>query len=154
MPEPTPQPHPTPGPALSAVRLDKWLWAVRLFKTRTAAADACRGGHVRVNDAPARAAREVRAGDVIRARTGGLHRTVRVRAALEHRIGAVRVPDYLEDLTPPEEYERARALRDAPGSPRRDAGAGRPTKRERRLLEAFMDLPNPGPDEVPPLNPG
>lgn len=133
---------PTPG-AADAVRIDKWLWAVRLFKTRSMAAEACRGGHVTVNNVPARPSRDVRAGDTIVARAGGVRRTVRVRAVLEHRLGAPRVPEFLEDLTSPEEYERARAAREAPGLPLRDPGAGRPTKRERRLLDAFLRIPPP-----------
>lgn len=124
-----------------AVRLDKWLWAVRFFKTRTLAAQACHGGHVRVNGLPAKAARDVRSGDLVTVRTAGeITHTVRVRAVLQNRIGAPLVADYLEDLTPPEELERQRAAR-RQGTIGRPAGSGRPTKRDRRLLDAWLELP-------------
>jgi ribosome-associated heat shock protein Hsp15 len=123
----------TPTPP--AIRVDKWLWAVRLYKTRTLAAEACQGGHIRINGHPAKPARDVHVGDLITARTGAVLRTFRVRAILENRVGAALVPDYLEDLTPPEEAAKPRE----PG--RRAAGAGRPTKRERRVLDAWLHLP-------------
>ena len=132
----------------AAVRIDKWLWAVRVCRTRTQAAEACRGGHVRVNDHPAKASREVRPGDVVKVRTGTLLRTLRVVAVLENRVGAPRVPEFLEDLTPPEEIARAREQAAGSG-PRREAGTGRPTKRERRLLESFLNLPAPPEPEQP-----
>jgi len=127
---------------LSSVRVDKWLWAVRLYKTRTAAADACRGGHVRVDDQPVKPARDLRAGDVLQVRLADITRTVRVLAPLEHRVGAPLVPTYLQDLTPPEEYERRKRNQEA-GGIQRDPGAGRPTKKDRRLLEAFLRIPPP-----------
>lgn len=120
-----------------AVRIDKWLWAVRLYKTRTLAAAACRSGQVRVDGQPVKASRELRVGNTLTARLGPVTRTVRVRAVLENRVGAAHVVEYLEDLTPPEELEKARA----PGlhTPAwRPAGAGRPTKRERRVMDALL----------------
>ena len=128
-----------------SIRIDKWLWAVRLFKTRTLAAEACRGGHVRINGEPAKPAREVHPGDTLTTRQGDLLRTVRVRAALEKRVAAALVPEYLEDLTPAEEYERVRK-RAEQSAASRDPGAGRPTKRDRRRLQAWLDLPPP-PDD-------
>jgi ribosome-associated heat shock protein Hsp15 len=128
-----------------SVRIDKWLWAVRLYKTRTLAAEACRAGHVRLEDHPIKASREIRPGDLLHVRTGGLTRQVKVRAVLENRIGAALVPEYLEDLTPPEEIARAREAARGTG-PRREPGTGRPTKRDRRLLEAFLTLPTPPPE--------
>jgi ribosome-associated heat shock protein Hsp15 len=134
---PTADPPPTP-----AVRIDKWLWAVRLYKTRSIAAEACRCGQVRIDDKPVKASRDVRPGDLITARTGPITKTVRVRAVLEDRVGAAKVPEYLEDLTPPEELQR---LKEASLNPAwRPPGAGRPTKRERRLLEAFLTPPPDG----------
>ena len=130
------------------MRVDKWLWAVRLFKTRTAAAEACRAGRVHLDGHPIKASREVRAGDRLEVRTHELRRTVRVLAPLEHRIGAPQVPQFLEDLTPASEWAALRARRAAEG-PRRDPGSGRPTKRERRLLEAWLELPPPEPGEDP-----
>lgn len=120
-----------------SVRIDKWLWAVRLYKTRTLAADACRGGQVRVNGESVKAAREIRRADLVTARTGTLLRTVRVLAVLERRVSAAEVPEYLEDLTPPEELTRPREPEFR--SPAwRAPGLGRPTKRDRRRMDAWL----------------
>lgn len=118
------------------MRLDQWLWAVRVYKTRSLAAEAIRGGHVEVGGEAAKPAREVRAGDMVVARVNQMTRTVRVIAAPVSRIGAKLVPQYLEDLTPPEEYERRREVSLLPPG-FRPRGAGRPTKRERRDIEEF-----------------
>jgi ribosome-associated heat shock protein Hsp15 len=90
------------------VRLDKWLWAVRLYKSRSLAAAACDAGHVKVNGDRVKPAREIHVDETITARAGHLQRTVRVRGLLDQRVGARLVPAYLEDLTPSEEYQRAR----------------------------------------------
>jgi ribosome-associated heat shock protein Hsp15 len=121
-------------------RLDKWLWAVRLFKTRTQATEACRGGAVKFKGEPAKPAREVRVGDVFEVRQGGLTKTVKVRAPLERRVGAKLVEGYMEDLTPASEY--LRHLQSQAAAPwKREPGAGRPTKKDRRQLEEFMGGP-------------
>jgi ribosome-associated heat shock protein Hsp15 len=118
------------------MRLDQWLWAVRLYKTRTWAANAVKAGHVTVNGQTAKPAREVRAGELIAARTGNLTRTLRVLDAPPSRVGAKLVGQFAEDLTPPEEYERAREV--ARLSPLlRPSGTGRPTKKQRRQIEEF-----------------
>jgi ribosome-associated heat shock protein Hsp15 len=117
------------------VRIDKWLWAIRLFKTRTLAAEACRGGHVKIGTDPVKPSREVQPGDIIVARVGEVTRTVRVLAAIEKRVGAKLVGQHLEDLTPAEEYLRALQAKEQAGLPQRPKGAGRPTKKERRALE-------------------
>lgn len=116
------------------VRIDKWLWAVRLFKTRSLAAQACAAGHVQVNGQRVKPARSVHPGEQIEALVGEVRRTVRVRELLDRRVGASLVPQYLEDLTPAAERERARAPHLEPLF-HRPKGTGRPTKRERRLLE-------------------
>ena len=123
--------------ATPAVRIDKWLWAVRLFSTRSAAADACNGGKVTVNGVNAKPSRSIRAGDVITAHTGILTRTVKVTSAIERRIGAPLVASHLEDLTPAAEYESARQ-RASSNVGYRPPGAGRPTKRDRRILQSFF----------------
>jgi ribosome-associated heat shock protein Hsp15 len=110
---------------------------VRLFRTRSAAAAACQGGKVTVNGAGAKPARSVHPGDVITAHNGTLTRTVKVIAPLEQRVGAALVSRYLEDLTPPAEYEAARQRNAAPVG-YRPPGTGRPTKRDRRLLQSFF----------------
>ena len=113
------------------VRVDRWLWAVRLFKTRGEATDACRGGHVRINGRAAKAAATVTAGDLVVVRTHGLERTVEVRQLLEKRVGAALAADSYIDHTPPPPPREARVAE-------RERGAGRPTKRERRQLDRWQ----------------
>ena len=117
------------------VRIDKWLWAVRLFKTRSAATTACRAGHVKFQGDSVKPSHTVRVGQVFTARTGDLNRTVKVIALLERRVGPKLLDRYSEDLTPAEEYLRAAEDRKQPQAPKRAKGAGRPTKRERRKME-------------------
>ena len=124
-------------PAPEHVRIDKWLWAVRLYPSRSAATAACLGGHVKLDGARVKPAREVRPGETFTALVGGVHRTFKVRALLDRRIGAALVSDYLEDLTPAEEYERARAAREQ-NAVVFPAGFGRPTKKQRRQLDQFQ----------------
>lgn len=112
------------------VRIDAWLWAVRQFKTRSAATAACRAGHVRVNGERAKAAQPVRPGDEVRVRVDGFDRMLVVRQTLVKRVSATIAATAVEDRTP------ARPPREAvPTVPVRDRGAGRPTKRERRDLD-------------------
>lgn len=118
-------------------RLDKWLWSVRVFKSRSLASDACRAGSVAVNDQPAKPARDVRAGETITVRQGLVLRTLRVIGVPKSRVGAKVVPNFCTDLTPPEELAKARE------NPllhmlAREKGSGRPTKRDRRLLDRFL----------------
>jgi ribosome-associated heat shock protein Hsp15 len=111
-------------------RVDQWLWAVRIFKTRTEATEACRGGHVRVNGSPAKAATSVRIGDRVTARAHGSERILEVVQVLDKRVAAPVAAECLVDHTPQrppgEEVPFAR-----------DPSAGRPTKRERRQLDRF-----------------
>jgi ribosome-associated heat shock protein Hsp15 len=116
---------------VESTRLDRWLWAVRLTKTRPDAAAACRGGHVRVNDKPAKPATTVRAGDEVRARVNDTTRIVEVVKVIQKRVGAADAATCFIDRTPAPPPEAAFPLA------RRDRGAGRPTKRERRVLDAF-----------------
>lgn len=120
-----------------SVRIDKWLWAVRLYKSRSLATEACNAGHVKIGGSSVKPSRDVRVGEVITATTGRVLRTVKMLAPLEQRVGAKRVGGFLEDLTTPEEYARARE--DLPQSalqfPR---GFGRPTKKQRRQLEKLF----------------
>ena len=121
----------------SPVRIDKWLWAVRLYKTRSQAADACRSGHVRISGQPVKPSRFVRPGDTITAVTGEITQTVKVLAVLETRVGAKLVEDYAENLTPPSEYVKPREKVFEPFG-FRPKGAGRPTKKDRRSIEGFF----------------
>jgi ribosome-associated heat shock protein Hsp15 len=121
---------------VTSVRIDKWLWAVRLFKSRSLATAACQAGHVKIAGQSVKPSREVRVGEVIAAQTGRVQRSVRVLALLEHRVGAKLVPECLEDLTPPEEYERARREAE-PALLQFPKGWGRPTKRQRRQIDGL-----------------
>jgi ribosome-associated heat shock protein Hsp15 len=121
------------------MRLDVWLWAVRIYKTRTLATQAIRGGHVKIAGMAVKPAREVRPGEVIAARVQQMTRTVRVLAAPAARIGAKLVAQFLEELTPPQEYARRReASLLPPGF--RPRGAGRPTKQQRRAHDRTFEL--------------
>ena len=116
---------------LDSLRVDRWLWAARVFKTRSQAGAACDGGKVDVNDEAAKPARRVRAGDLVRVTLPRGRRRILKVAAVDDRRGSAEVAKALfEDLTPPEPPR----LRQAP-PPRREPGAGRPTKRERRDIE-------------------
>jgi len=114
----------------TSVRVDAWLWAIRVSKTRSAATAACRAGHVRVNDERAKAAQSVKIGDEVRIRLDGLERILVVRGLLVKRVGAVVAVTLYDDLTPPPPPREER-----PATVVRDRGAGRPTKRDRRELE-------------------
>lgn len=121
------------------VRIDKWLWAVRVFRTRTAAIEACRAGHVKVGGERVKPARGLRCGDVLSVRMGPMTRTLKVVSLLDRRVGAKQVAEHLEDLTPPEELAKRDATARGP-KPVWNPGQGRPTKRDRRLLDRFLDL--------------
>lgn len=121
---------------MSDIRIDKYLWAVRLFKTRSTATDACRAGKVKMNDMPVKPSHEISVGEIYELNIEQMHRTVQVKELLANRVGAKLVENYLTDLTPPEEYERIQMARQY-GFEHRDRGAGRPTKRDRREIEEF-----------------
>ncbi len=116
---------------LDSIRIDKWLWAVRVFKTRTQAAEACRGGKVKIQGQNVKASREIKNGEVIEIQLGILKKTLKVKEVVKNRVAAKLVPDLAEDLTPVEEYEKLELLRQL-NHEKRDRGAGRPTKKERR----------------------
>lgn len=115
---------------MSSVRVDSWLWAVRIYKTRSAATTACRAGHVRVNGEKAKAAQAIRPGDELRVRISGFDRILVVRELLTKRVGAPIAATALEDRTPPPPPREHMAMHAV-----RDRGAGRPTKRERRDID-------------------
>ena len=121
----------------SAARLDKWLWAVRAFKTRSLAGDACRAGSVTINDLPAKPSRSVRPGELVMVQQGLVRRSLRVVGVPRSRVGAALVPEYCTDLTPPEEHAKAREHR-VQDVLAREKGSGRPTKRDRRLLDQLL----------------
>ena len=134
------------------LRIDKYLWAVRLFKTRSLATEACRSGRVKKDGVPIKASHEVKVGErydmvieqlhkqievkALLMVIEQLHKQIEVKALLHNRVGAKLVDEYMTDLTPKEEYERIQMVRQY-GYERRDRGAGRPTKRDRRDIEEF-----------------
>jgi ribosome-associated heat shock protein Hsp15 len=118
------------------IRIDKYLWAIRQYKTRTMAGDACRGGKVKVNGQPVKASRELKVGDIIEVSMPGLVKKIKVIELLNNRVGAQKVAEYMEDLTPPEAVEQAKLVRQT-NYEKRDRGLGRPTKRDRRDIEAL-----------------
>lgn len=120
------------------VRIDKWLWAARLFKTRSLAADAIKGGKVKVDGNPVKPSREVKVGDVIQVQIEQLHKVVEVKTIVKNRVSAKQVPEIYNDLTPKEEYERIEFMH-AYKAEWRDRGTGRPTKKERRMIEKMKD---------------
>ena len=119
-------------------RIDKYLWAIRAFKTRIDATEACKGGRVKVANANAKPSRAVSAGDVIQVRKGAVTFTYKVLRPLDNRVGAKLVPDYAENLTPESEMQKLRAPVET-FFVTRDRGAGRPTKRDRREIEHMWD---------------
>jgi ribosome-associated heat shock protein Hsp15 len=126
------------GSSRASVRLDKWLWSVRLYKTRTLAAEACRLGKVLIGGNAAKPSRTLKLGDLVEARFSDIKRTVRVLKLTERRVGPKFVAEIAEDLTPAKEYLQQMEHRRL-SLPHRPAGAGRPTKKERRELDAFSD---------------
>ncbi len=117
-------------------RLDKWLWAARIYKTRTLAADACKNGRVAINGATSKPSRTVKADDKIGVRKGAVTFTFRVLQPIEKRVGAKVLPEILENITPPEQYELLEMSK-LSGFVDRARGTGRPTKKERRALDDF-----------------
>lgn len=114
-------------------RLDKWLWCVRVCKTRAEAAALCRHGRVQVNGLDAKPGRDLHAGETVVARIGLVTRTLRVLAHPRSRVAAKQLPEFLQDLTPPAEYERAKQA-SLEHLLARERGRGRPTKKDRREM--------------------
>lgn len=119
-------------------RIDKYLWAIRVFKTRSDATEACKGGRVKVGNANAKPSRAVSAGDVIQVRKGAVLFTYKVIRPVDNRVGAKLVPDFAENLTPESELQKLRAPVET-FFISRDRGAGRPTKKDRREIEQMWD---------------
>lgn len=121
------------------VRIDKWIWAVRIFKTRSQATEACKKGHVSIGNLPVKPSRSVHAGEIVQVRKNPVTRSFKVLALAEKRMSAVLVPDFMEDVTPAEELEVLEMQRNMRWITR-DRGTGRPTKKDRRELDDFFDL--------------
>lgn len=119
-------------------RLDKWLWAARIYKTRTLAADACKNGRVTINGAQAKPSRVVKVGDEVGVKKSPITYSFRVKQAIEKRVGAKLLPDVLENITSAQQYELLEMSRIS-GFVGRARGTGRPTKKERRALDEFAE---------------
>lgn len=123
------------------VRIDSFLWAVRIFKSRSIASDACKKGRVTLNGQLVKPARNVNVGDIIGVRKAPITYSFRVLQTAKNRMGAKLVPDYLQNITPQEEYDVLELKRIA-GFVDRAKGEGRPTKKDRRSLDEWQDMNN------------
>lgn len=119
-------------------RIDKWLWASRIFKTRSIAADACKNGRVVVNNANVKPSRPLKVGEVVHVRKPPITYSFRVLKCIEQRVGAKLVPEIYENVTDPKQYELLEMSRIS-GFIDRQRGTGRPTKKDRRAMDAFTD---------------
>ncbi len=127
---------------MEEVRIDKWLWAVRIFKTRTIAAEACKKGRVLIGNVSVKPSRNIRAGEIIQVRKSPVTYSFRVLATADKRMGAKMVPQFMENVTPPDQYELLE-LNKISGFVDRQRGTGRPTKKERRDLDQFAGSVDP-----------
>ena len=124
--------------AKDEVRIDKFMWATRIFKTRTIATEACKKGRVMLDGVAVKPSRMIKVGDVIQVRKPPVTYSFRVLALSENRMGAKLVPGYLENITPPEQYELLEMVRIG-GFVNRQKGLGRPTKRDGRQMKQFLE---------------
>lgn len=121
------------------VRVDKYLWATRLYKTRTLAGEACRGGKVKMDGKAIKPSKEVKEGDIITVQTPDLVRTIQVKSLATNRVSAKLVEGLIDDITPKQEYERVEFLREFKAE-RRQRGTGRPTKKDRREIDELKNI--------------
>ena len=119
-------------------RIDKWLWAVRIYKTRSIAAEACKKGHISIGDRTAKPAHNIRVGDIVNVKKAPITYSFRVLKCAENRVGAKLVPELMENITSQEQYEILEMSKIS-GFIDRQQGTGRPTKKERRDLDSFVD---------------
>ena len=124
--------------ANTEARVDKWLWAARIFKTRTIAAAACKKGQVSIGGTQLKPSRMVKVGDIIDVRKAPITYSFKILQAIEHRVGAKLIPEVLENVTRPEQYELLEMSKIS-GFVNRARGTGRPTKKERRALDEFKE---------------
>ena len=121
------------------VRVDKWLWAVRIYKTRSQASEACRKGHVSIGNLPVKPSRAVHLGEVVKVRKSPIVRSFKILELTEKRMSAKLTADFIEDVTPPEVLEIEEMQKNMRWLDR-DRGTGRPTKKDRRELDEFFDV--------------
>lgn len=122
---------------MKEARIDKWLWAVRIFKTRTIAANACKIGRIKIGDSTVKASHTVKPGDIVNVRKTPITYSFKVLQAIENRVGAKLVPEVMENVTSREQYELLEMSKIS-GFVGRSRGTGRPTKKERRELDEFI----------------
>ncbi len=123
---------------MNEARIDKWLWAARIFKTRSIAADACKNGRVTLNGMNMKPSRTIKEGEVVSVKKPPVTYSFKVLKAIEQRVGAKLLPEIYENVTDPKQYELLQMSRIS-GFIDRAHGTGRPTKKERRALDAFVD---------------
>jgi len=121
------------------VRIDKWLWSIRLYKTRSISTDACKSGRVTIGGKSVKASKEINIGDIIEVRKDNIQYKVKVLQLSEKRMGAALVDGFREDLTPQEEYDKMKAIKSG-NFEYRDRGLGRPSKKDRRNLSSFKNI--------------
>lgn len=121
---------------MSEIRIDKYIWAVRLFKTRSIAATAVKSGQVLVNEEPVKPAHVVKIGEVIKVKRNPIWRSYEIKEILKNRVGAKLVDQYIQECTPTEEIEKLELMKLMPGFDRQK-GTGRPTKKERRDIDQY-----------------
>ena len=121
-----------------SVRVDKWLWAIRIFKTRSLATEACRKGHVSIGDSTLKSSKMVQVGEIIKVRKVPITISLKILALAEKRMSAKLISDFVEDVTPAEEMELLEMQKNMRWKAR-DRGTGRPTKKDRRELDDFFE---------------
>ena len=122
----------------ATLRIDKWLWEVRLFKSRSLATDACKAGKVKMDGSNVKASKEIKEGDIIIVSLNPLFKTVRVKQFPKSRVSAKLVTDFMEDLTLQSEYDRVKLIGET-NIEYRDRGIGRPTKKQRRVIDQLKN---------------
>lgn len=123
---------------MEETRIDKWLWDVRLYKTRSQASDACHKGHILIDDMPVKASRTIKVGEIVEVKKNPVLYRYKILGIPSSRVSAKIVPELLEDMTPEQEILKIDLMR-ADINGRRDPGAGRPTKKDRRMLDIWMN---------------
>lgn len=119
-------------------RIDKWLWEVRLFKTRSLATDACKAGKIKVDGQNIKASKDMKIGDIVTVSLNPLFKTIKILQFPKSRLNAKLIAEFYEDLTPQTEYDRVKMIEDT-NMEYRDRGAGRPTKKQRRIIDTLKN---------------
>jgi ribosome-associated heat shock protein Hsp15 len=125
---------------MSDLRIDKWLWAVRIFKTRSKASDACKKGRIIIDDVAVKPSRIVKLNETVHVRINPITKTFIVKGLLHNRLSAKLVQDYVEDITPKEEIDKLKTIRENTPIFFSSKGQGRPTKKDRRMIDKFNKM--------------